>query len=260
MTPRTAVALLAASALILAACGSDDSSSTSAPSADDLTGMRFESTSLTGYELVEGSVIELGFESDSLSARAGCNTATGGYSIADGVLEVGALASTLIGCPEPLMAQDAWLSEFLSSGPAISLDSGTLTLTGEDVTIEFAEIEDTELEGTTWVLTATVANQGVSTIPIAAEGQATLTITDGTAAIATGCNSGSTSAEVTESTITFGPTAITLMACEPDLMELETTVLGVLDGEVAYTIDGDNLSIRTDGADGEIGLEFSAAG
>jgi heat shock protein HslJ len=140
MIPRTALALLTLSALALAACGSDDDSPAadeslpavgSAPAADDLAGRAFESTEVTGHELVADSTIELAFTTDSLSARAGCNSMNGGYSITDGALEVGAMASTMMACSDDLMAQDTWLSEFLSSAPAIALDGDTLTLTGD---------------------------------------------------------------------------------------------------------------------------------
>ena len=96
----------------------------------------------------------------------------------------------------------------------------------------------------------------MSSLPAGAE--ASLTITDGQAAISTGCNSGSTSVEITDTTMTFGPVALTKMACPEDLSSLEASVLAVLDGEVTYEITGDTLSIRKAGADGEIGLEYSA--
>jgi heat shock protein HslJ len=266
MIPRTALALLTLSALALAACGSDDGSPAaddslpavgSAPAADDLADRAFESTGVTGHELVADTAIELGFTSDSLSARAGCNSMNGGYSIADGVLVVGAMASTMMACSDELMAQDAWLSEFLSSGPAIGLDGDTLTLTGDDATVTLAAVQPAELEGTTWTVTGIVANEAVSSLPMDAE--ASITITDGQAAIRTGCNSGSTSVEITDSTITFGPIALTKMACADEAVnQLETHVLTALDGEVTYEISGDSLSLLNEAAEGQAGLQLTA--
>jgi heat shock protein HslJ len=257
MIPRTAIALVALSALALAACGSDsDSASGSTPTADDLAGQGFESTEVTGYDLVEGTTIKLGFETDTLGAQAGCNSQSGGYSIADGALDVSAMASTMMACDEALMDQDAWLAEFLTSSPEISLDGDTLTLTGSDATISLEAVAATPLEGTTWVLTGTVATEAISSLPPDAE--ATLTITDGQAAIQTGCNSGSGTVEITDTTMTFGPIAITKMACPEELTTLENSVLAVFDGEVTYEIAGDKLSIRKAAADGEIGLEYTA--
>jgi heat shock protein HslJ len=266
MIPRTALAVLALSALVLGACGSDDDSPAaddslpavgSAPTGDDLADRSFESTEVTGHELVAGTTIELVFTSDAVSARAGCNSMNGGYSITDGTLEVGAMASTMMACSDELMAQDTWLSAFLSSGPAIALDGDTLTLTGDDATLALAAVQPAELEGTMWSVTGIVANDAVSSLPMDAE--ASITITDGQAAIRTGCNSGSTSVEITDTTITFGPIALTKMACaDESFNQLENHVLAVLDGEVTYEISGDSMSLLNEAADGRPGLELSA--
>lgn len=257
MIPRTALTLLALSALALAACGSDDdTASGSAPTADDLDGTTFESTDVTGHELVSDTTITLAFQADAVSANAGCNTMNGGYTITDGTLEVATMASTMMACTDELMAQDDWLAEFLSSGPEIALDGNSLTLTGAESTLTLDAVQDADVEGTTWMITGTVATEAVSSIPQGAE--PSLTITDGQAAIDTGCNRGSGSVEVTDTTLTFGPIATTKMACEPDLTDLEATVLAVLQGEVSYEIDGATMSIRTEGPDGEIGLQLSA--
>lgn len=257
MIPRTAFTLLALSALALAACGSDDDpASGSAPTADDLDGTTFESTEVTGHELVADTTITLAFQADAVSANAGCNTMNGGYTITDGTLEVATMASTMMACEDALMAQDDWLAEFLASGPEIALDGDSLTLTGAESSLTLDAVQDADIEGTTWMITGTVATEAVSSIPQGAE--PSLTITDGQAAIDTGCNQGSGSVEVTDTTLTFGPIATTKMACEPDLNDLEATVLAVLQGEVTYEIDGATMSIRTDGPDGEIGLQLSA--
>ena len=266
MIPRTAFALLTLSALALAACGSDDDTPDAddtlppvgaAPATADLEGLTFESTDVTGHDLVADSTITLSFEADSLSANAGCNTMNGGYTITDGALEVDTMATTMMGCADDLMAQDTWLSEFLTSNPTIGLEGTALTLAGDDATITLAEVEDTELAGTTWVVTGTVATEAVSSVP--AEAEASLTITDGTVAVNTGCNTGSGGVEVAENTLTFGPIATTMRACSDELMQLEAAVLAVLQGEVSYEIDGPSLSLRSDGPDGEVGLELTAA-
>ena len=79
-------------------------------------------------------------------------------------------------------------------------------------------------------------------------------IEDGQANVDTSCNSATTSVEVTETTLTFGPMATTLMFCE--WHDLETAVVTTLSGEVEYEIEADRLSIRhPDGS----GLDFHAA-
>ena len=81
----------------------------------------------------------------------------------------------------------------------------------------------------------------------------------GSVSVDTGCNTGSGIVEITDTTLTFGPIAITKKACPPEQTALEASVLSVLQGEVTYTIDGDTLSLRSgDGAD-EVGLELTAS-
>lgn len=129
--PRTGVGLWrtaiggAAVSLLLAGCGGDGT---------DLAGSTYTSTEVRGHDLVEGSEVTLTFVDGRISARAGCNTLSGPATWKGGVLEVeGPLASTLMGCEEPLMEQDAWLSDFLGSSPALAVDGDELTL-GDDGT------------------------------------------------------------------------------------------------------------------------------
>jgi heat shock protein HslJ len=257
MTSRTALALLALTGLTIAACGSDDSSTSDSVTAADLSGKEFVSSDVTGHELVDGSRITMSFLDDTVSVNAGCNTMNGGFEIADDTFTVAQLASTMMACPDPVMEQDAWLSGFLAASPTIALEGSTLTLTGDDATITLDEVEPAELVGTTWVVTGTVATQAVSSVPM--DSTASITITDdGTVAVDTGCNTGSGEVEVGDDTLTFGPIATTLRACVDEAAGLEASVLAVLQGEVGYEISGDDLSLRSgEGAD-EIGLELTA--
>ncbi|HUV16982.1 MAG TPA: META domain-containing protein [Ilumatobacteraceae bacterium] len=258
MTPRTAIALLALAGLTVAACGSDDDgSSGGSVTAADLDGRTFVSTEVTGYDLVEGTEINMTFLADSMSVSGGCNSMNGGFEIDEGVLTAGPFAATMMACDLPLMDQDTWLNEFLSSLPTIELDGETLTLASGDTTMTLDELQPSTLVDTTWTVTGTVANEAVSSVPM--DATASITIADdGTVAVDTGCNTGSGSVEVGDDTLTFGPIATTKMACPPEQTELETSVLSVLQGEVTYTIDGDSLSLRSgEGAD-EVGLELTA--
>jgi heat shock protein HslJ len=216
------------------------------------------STEVTGYDLVEGTEINMTFLADSMSVSSGCNSMTGGFEIDEDVLTAGPFAATMMACEQPLMDQDTWLSEFLSSLPTIALDGETLTLAGGDTTITLDELQPSELVDTTWTVTGTVANEAVSSVP--ADSTASIMIApDDSVSVDTGCNTGSGIVEITDTTLTFGPIAITKKACPPELTALENSVLSVLQGEVTYTIDGDTLSLRSgDGAD-EIGLELTAS-
>ncbi len=265
MGTRTAIALLALAGLAIAACGSDDSAGTSDDTvasaggpvtAEELDGRTFMSTEVIGYDLVEETEVNITFLANSMSVSAGCNSMNGAFEIGE-VLTAGPFLSTMMACDPALMDQDVWLNDFLSSLPTIELDGETLTLASGDTTMILSELQPSTLVDTTWMVTGTVANQGVSTVP--ADSTASIEIApDGTVSVNSGCNTGSGIVEITDDTLTFGPIATTKMACPQEQMDLEASVLSVLQGEVTYTIDGNHLSLRTgDGAD-EIGLELTA--
>lgn len=118
------VTLLGAS-LALSGCGDY---------AGDIEGREYKSTEVRGHDLVEGSTITVTFGEGTISANAGCNTLNGSATWDDGTLEVAEpMASTMMACDEALMAQDQWLSGFLTSNPAIEIDGDEVTL-GDDTT------------------------------------------------------------------------------------------------------------------------------
>ena len=63
------------------------------------------------------------------------------------------LAMTEMACDEPLMQQDTWFADILTSEPTLLQDDTTLTLTSDDTVIVFTDEEvvvpDASLTGTT---------------------------------------------------------------------------------------------------------------
>lgn len=249
-------------AVALVGCSSDDTStdtgdssttagdsSTTAPAGSSELEGQFLSDSVEGHELVEGTSVSLTFTDGQLSANAGCNTIAGGYSTdGDQLVIEGELAMTMMACEgDGLTDQDAWLSEWLASGLSFTLDDTELTLTGDDVTMTLSEVaagEGGTVEGS-WTLDSIVEGETASSVPAGVDSP-TLDFTDGSVGVFGGCNSGSAEVTVSEDTITFGPIAMTMMACEGDAGSLETTVTTVLMGDVAYTIAGDKLTVGDD--------------
>lgn len=259
--------LLAASALALAACGSDSSSTDPGTGASDssndspgLDGHDFLSTEVEGQTLVDGTEIRLEFADGSIRANVGCNSMGGDYVLEGQTLMVGPFVSTEMGCDQALMDQDIWLANFLASSPTVSLDDDLLTLKGDGTTIKMLDLEsadpDRPIEGTLWIVDGIVADETVSSIP--GDATASITIVAGEATIETGCNNAGGSVEVTGTTLTFGPMPMTLMACPPAETELESAVLAVFDGEVDYEIEADRLSLRRDTPNGVVGLNLTA--
>jgi len=212
------------------------------------------------HGLVPGTAVRITFQGSNLSANAGCNTMSGGYSIVDGKLVAsGGWATTEIGCSEALMAQDQWLSNFLSSGPRITLNGDSLVMISGGTAMDMLDREvaepDQPLVGITWGLVSIITGDAVSSVPVGVV-STILFKPDGTVDIQPGCNSGGGSYVVDGDTITFSELVTTDMACPGARMDVEAAVLAVLNaGTVTYSIDSNSLTLMA----GENGLQFSAA-
>jgi heat shock protein HslJ len=251
---RTVLRLfLLASSMLLVACSA---AGASGPPAGGLDGRTFLSTQVAGFDLVPGTQVRLTFSGTDLSAQAGCNIMGGTYSIEGDRLRTTQLFMTEMGCDGPRQAQDEWLAAFLGD-VAFTLDGDTLVLTDETVRLSLADKEvvtpDQALEGTRWVLDGIVSGDAVSSVPVGVT--ASITIADGRVDVEAGCNMGGGAVEVTPDTLTFGPIATTKMACEAGPSAVESAVLAVLTGAVAYDIDADVLTLDAGGS----GLIFRAA-
>lgn len=201
----------------------------------------FDSTKVTGHQLVAGTNVALTF-GDSLSANAGCNTMSGQWAIKDGKLDVGQMATTEMGCQADLMAQDQWLAKFLP-GAAIAWDGTTVTLTNGDVTMTLVSRASTSLplEGTTWTLNALITGDVASSVPQGVT--ATLVFKGGKVMVDTGCNTGSGEATDAGTQIVFGAIALTRKACTTWAGAVEAQMVKVLSGAQPYSISGASLSI-----------------
>ncbi|MCL4863646.1 MAG: YbaY family lipoprotein [Caldilineaceae bacterium] len=72
--------------------------------------------------------VTLGFAEGQVGGRSGCNQYGGSYVIDGDGLTVGALFSTMMACPEPLMAVEAAFTDALSAAERYELSNGELTI------------------------------------------------------------------------------------------------------------------------------------
>ena len=252
-------ALAVVTMFIVGGCSDDSNVSTgSAPEAvtvASLNGKSFVSTAVTGHTLVPGSQIMMSFDNGTLRASAGCNSIGGTYTITNSILNGGDnFSSTMMGCDSDLMAQDEWLAGFLGAAPALSMDGDVLTMTAKGSTITMgpsAAVPTRPVVGTTWTLDTITDAQAASSIPTEVEPPTLRIDADGQAAIFAGCNTGSSAVVVNDTTLSFGPIRLTKMSCSSDANHVERSVLAVLDGEVAFAIEGAQLTL-TKGAQGLI--------
>jgi heat shock protein HslJ len=161
--------------------------------------------------------------------------------------------STLIGCEEPLMAQERAFLAALELAAEYEIDGETLTLKDRDGgTLAVFDADTTPLTGDEWTCTGYNNGQQGVVSPIV---ETTVTIgftDDGTAKGSSGCNSYSMTYQTDDDgAMLFGDVAVTEMACEePEgVMEQEQLYLDALATVATYELLGDQLTLRReDGA------------
>ncbi|HET6296072.1 MAG TPA: META domain-containing protein [Kribbella sp.] len=247
--------------LPLAGCG-DESGGGGA--ADPLKGKSYLSVSVTEggkpKQLAPNTRVRLQFMDDGrLLADAGCNTMGGKVSTGSGQLTVeDGLAVTDLGCDPPRHAQDDWLVKLLQNKPAWKLEQNKLDVTTADTVLVLQDRDTAEpdlvLDGTRWSLETVISGETASH-SIGSE-KAHLTISGERITGSTGCNDLQGIVARTDDTLTFGELGTTRRACAGDAAALEKAVLGVLNGEVSYSIDSNRLKLRA--ADGS-GLDLTGA-
>ena len=215
-----------------------------APARPGLEDRTFLATAAVGRALVPGSQVRVSFLGGQVSASGGCNGMGGPYAVAGDRLRVGELATTEMACEPALMDQDQWLAGHLD-GATITLAGDTLTLANDGVGLILLDREvadpDRPLIGTRWVVDGLVSADAISRVPAGVV--AALTFAAGRVDVEAGCNRGGGAVTVTDATLTFGPIALTKMACEDGAMQVERAVTAALSGEVRYTIEAGTLTL-----------------
>ncbi|WP_433192549.1 META domain-containing protein [Nocardia sp. CA-107356] len=248
--------LLAMAAGLLAGCSSGDHKETK-PVATPM-GRTFVSTAVEGQQIPGGGPMTLTFADGKISASSGCNTANGTVDLADGILHVGTLSSTLMACPDERGQADSWQDKVLTALPKWRLDDATLTLTGKETTVTLLDKKvaqpDKPLIGTAWIVTALMTPNAQIRSRTLDDMKPTLTIApDGAVSGGAGCNR--MTGHATPSPTVNGPDVTfqigtTKMMCAPEIMEVEQAVLKALDGKTTATIDADILILRNTNGSG----------
>jgi heat shock protein HslJ len=89
---------------------------------------------INGRPIVTGSTPTITFEEGRVFGAASCNRFMGGYTLsADGLkLEMSQMASTMMACPDALMAQEGQFLGTLGTVTGYGVADGVLTLTGAE--------------------------------------------------------------------------------------------------------------------------------
>ena len=118
----------------LAADALDDEQATGGTLADT----RWVVTEMEGVALVPDALPSVGFTATKVSGRGGCNSVGGDYTATDGTISVGSLFQTLVGCAEPIEAQEEAFVARLQAATSYAVEGDVLRLDGDQGSIVFA--------------------------------------------------------------------------------------------------------------------------
>lgn len=216
-----------------------------APGAAALERTTWRLVSLPGHAPDALSRLEPGvtarFEDGRVTGFGGCNTFTGSYSLQGTRLTFGALAGTMMACPEPAMTVERAVHDALKGTLSYAVTGDRLRLTGESgAALEFVKGADATLEGGTWDVTGYNNGRQAVVGPLT-DGQLTIAFEKGTVTGQAGCNTFRADVSTQGERITIGPTATTRKMCAEAVMTQEREFLKALESASTWSIDARGL-------------------
>jgi heat shock protein HslJ len=237
----TVVTLLLVS-IVLAAC-----SSLTEPEADavNLADPAWILTELSGENPLPGTTIFLEFSEDgSVNGSDGCNNMGRTYTVDGDSISFSAMGpTTLMACPEPVMAQTTAFQQALDDTESFSISGDTLTLLDADGdAVAIFQAQDQSLEGSSWkVHSYNNGKGGVTTVILDTEITADFG-EDGSVAGTDSCNNYSRPYETDGNNITIDEQgATTMMACPDDVMEQAAAYQQALTNTATFEIIGNSM-------------------
>ncbi len=259
--------LVLALALVVAACGSvadetpvahtdevvDDGSAPAPPSVEGTSWTLVVGGGPGGdIALVEGYPITLSFESGQLGGTASCNSYGGSYLLDGNRLVLGEeISSTAMACEpaEAMTAESVYLTA-LFDVTGVDLVGDELVLSGPASELVFARQADVpvaELVGQPWVLDTLIDGETASSV---AGDPATLRLNaDGTLVGSTGCRTLSGDYTISGASVLF-TTFSADGECPPDLVDQDNQVVTVLGDGFTVEIEGDRMTLTSQGSEG----------
>lgn len=214
-----------------------------------MAGASWDLSSLAGNPPLEGTSVTLAFGADgSLSGLDGCNNFSTTYTEDGSSLTIAQpMASTMMACEEPVMAQANAVVTALSATTTFSVANGELTLSDGSQTLATFSAGLSDLTDTAWDVVN--YNNGREAVVGILEGTEITAYfgADGAVAGNAGCNQYFADYTTDGSNISIGQPGSTMMFCaEPEgVMEQESEYLAALQSAATYSISGDMLQMRT---------------
>lgn len=184
-----------------------------------------------------------------VSGSSGCNRYGTTYTVDGNRIEFSKeMMSTLMSCPEPVMAQEKLYLEALGASTTFEIVDEELTLFDPDGNaLARYQAVSQDLAGTSWeVISYNNGMQAVTSVIIGTEITADFS-EDGRLSGTASCNQYNATYETAGNNINIGPAGVTRMFCsEPEgIMEQEAQYLAALETAETYKIQGLNMEMRT---------------
>ncbi len=217
---------------------------TPGPDVVQLAASSWRMTTISGAAVLAGTEVTAEFLAGTVSGSSGCNSYTGSYEAAGGMLVFPSpFAATKMACEQAVMDQEQAFLAALTGATSFSIDGDALTIQTAAGEVVFTAV--TPLTQSEWMLTSLAGANPVSGTTVTANFAA------GAANGSSGCNSYASGYEVNGSVLNFpSPFVVTAMACEQAVMDQEQAFLTALAGATSFSISGDALTIQT--ATGEL--------
>ncbi len=190
-----------------------------------------------------GSTITLDFDAGQAGGSAGCNFYGGAYTLEGNQVKWGEpyFTVTEMACQEPLMQQETDYMAMLQNAETLALEGERLVIQTLDGTLIFEPAAAAELEGTTWFLQGIVKGEAIMSLWL--DENITLAFEEGSIGGSAGCNQYNAGYELDGSSLTLGPIASTMMACEEDVMQREIEFLAALGNVAGFEVTRETLTL-----------------
>ena len=236
-------------ATFVAGTPSTDSTEAAPESSGDLAGTSWTLSSLNGAPAITDTAVTIQFGADgTLSGTDGCNQFSTTFTQDGSNLTTNpAGASTMMACPEPIMAQATAFSAVLAATTSFTMTDTDLSLqAGGQVLATFA-VSSSDLADTAWdVVSYNNGREAVVSLILGTEISANFGL-EGDLTGNAGCNQYFTSFAAADGRIEIGPAGSSRRFCPepPGIMDQEQEFLAALESAATYSIRGNLLEMRS---------------
>jgi heat shock protein HslJ len=235
--------------LLAAACSSTGGSASTGGTGGALDGtawtLKTYDVNGTATAVPSGMVIDAKFVGGKVSGFAGCNVYTASAAISGATLKVGPAATTLMACDPAVSSVETAYLATLAKAATFTATADALTIFGSDgkQLLSYGAASANPLEGE-WNVTGYNTGTQAVTSPIAGTTLSATFTADGQIGGNAGCNSYSGPYKLDGTSLTVGPLATTMMACEQAISDQETAFLAALQTPTTVETSGATVTLR----------------